>query len=360
MRIIKNFMGVFMMILLIIFFIIGGYTIYKKHPEMTLSNFSIYNGDLAYQFTHEFTDQLIIKKTAVALWRAITYGMFNTGDKKIIVGNDGWLFSEEEFIEYQNPHNEINHKLNIIMAVNEYFKSKDIQLIVTIIPSKARIYKDKLGRFQFPKHADFLYDMFHNALIKNNIMTPNLVSLFNSEKNNTQLFLKQDTHWTPEGALLTAGMVASIAKHIDFPKIKFQTILKDKIPYEPDLKKYVSTGFFEKLIEPEKDHYIPHITKSVENKTDLFGDEILPIVLIGTSYSAIQKWNFEGALKTELQADVLNAAMEGKGPMQPMANYLSNNDFNNTKLVIWEIPERFITKPYDDVVFPKFIKGGIQ
>ena len=82
------------------------------------------------------------------------------------------------------------------------------------------------------------------------------------------------------------------------------------------------------------------------------------MALIGTSYSAIEKWNFEGALKSALQADVLNLADEGQGPLEPMAKFLKDTDFSRTniKLVVWEIPERFITTSYGDVIFPDFIE----
>jgi alginate O-acetyltransferase complex protein AlgJ len=59
-------------------------------------------------------------------------------------------------------------------------------------------------------------------------------------------------------------------------------------------------------------------------------------------------WNFEGALKEALGADVLNVANQGEGPVRPMQEYLVSETLQNTppELVIWEIPERFINVSY--------------
>jgi len=361
MVIIKNFMGVFMVMLLVACAVISGVTIYQKYPEMDITDFHILNGDLANKITSEFEDKLVIKDHAVGLWGAINYGAFNTGNKKVIIGDNGWLFSEEEFLNYPDADLEIEKKLNIIRATRDYLSSKNVQFIVALIPSKARIYKDELGRFKLPNDANKLYKSFLQKLIQNNITAPDIASLFEREKNKgTQIFLKQDTHWTPMGAALTANMIASYTDQIDMPRTEFETILKSKDTYDADLKKYIQTGYFKKWIGLKDEKYTPHNTISNSDSGGLFDDPVLPVTLVGTSYSAIQKWNFEGALKTALQADVLNVAMEGKGPMQPMAEYLSSADFENTKLVVWEIPERFVVKPYDDVTFPDFITKGMR
>ena len=353
-------MGVFMVLILAICFIVSAMTIYKEYSAVNITNLNILNGGLANNITDEFEDKLIAKKFAVDLWGAINYGAFKTGNKKVIIGQNEWLFSKEEFIKHPNADFEIQNKVNIITSIHNYFLSKNIQLIVAIIPSKARIYSDELGRFQSPKHANDLYQSFQKRLVQNQIIAPDIATLFKNKKNNSQLFLKHDTHWTPTGAALTAIFIASYADINDMPQKEFETSLKSDSIYDPDLKKYVPTGFFQKWIGLKEEKYTPHNTILKSDSSGLFDEPILPVTLVGTSYSAIQKWNFEGALKTALQADVLNVAMEGKGPMQPMADYLLNADFKNTQLVVWEIPERFIAKSYDEVTFPDFIMEGIE
>jgi alginate O-acetyltransferase complex protein AlgJ len=61
----------------------------------------------------------------------------------------------------------------------------------------------------------------------------------------------------------------------------------------------------------------------------------------------------EAALEIALGRDVLNVAAEGKGPFQPMSDYLRSDTFKSTppKLVVWEIPERFVDDDYDQSAF---------
>ena len=75
------------------------------------------------------------------------------------------------------------------------------------------------------------------------------------------------------------------------------------------------------------------------------GEEGVPVALAGTSYSANTLWSFESHLRNELQTDVLNVAEEGKGPFDPMSTYLEQlevGDLNYPKLVLWEIPIRYL------------------
>jgi len=78
---------------------------------------------------------------------------------------------------------------------------------------------------------------------------------------------------------------------------------------------------------------------------DLFGDSAQPqVALVGTSYSANPRWNFAGALKQALSADVINYAKEGKGPLEPMLELLQDEGFKKApaKLLVWEFPERYL------------------
>ena len=72
------------------------------------------------------------------------------------------------------------------------------------------------------------------------------------------------------------------------------------------------------------------------------------MVLLGTSFSADRRWNFDGALKQALAVDVQNLAEQGQGPIVPMTRFLT--DYlplsANLKLVIWEIPERYLSVAY--------------
>ena len=52
---------------------------------------------------------------------------------------------------------------------------------------------------------------------------------------------------------------------------------------------------------------------SDEDEQGLFGALSIPVALVGTSCSAPGAWNFDGALKEALCADVLSVAALGQG-----------------------------------------------
>ena len=81
-----------------------------------------------------------------------------------------------------------------------------------------------------------------------------------------------------------------------------------------------------------------------DSSVDLFGQSEASVVLVGTSYSANEKWGFEAALKSSLGEDIVNVAEQGEGPFKPMASYIGSASFRQAppKLVIWEIPVRFM------------------
>jgi alginate O-acetyltransferase complex protein AlgJ len=76
----------------------------------------------------------------------------------------------------------------------------------------------------------------------------------------------------------------------------------------------------------------------------LFDSLEIPTALVGTSYSTAGIWNFEGAVKAALDADVLMMAEEGHGPFTPMRKYLEGPALADPRpdLVIWEIPVRYL------------------
>jgi alginate O-acetyltransferase complex protein AlgJ len=74
----------------------------------------------------------------------------------------------------------------------------------------------------------------------------------------------------------------------------------------------------------------------------LFGDIEQRLMLVGTSYSRIDDWNFAGFLKEALQSDLLMVALEARGPFQAMDEFLASEAFDSPELatVIWEFPVR--------------------
>ena len=114
-----------------------------------------------------------------------------------------------------------------------------------------------------------------------------------------------------------------------------------------DLIRFVTTSTLAARVGLPSETFVPIVQTPLDVAGDIFGAAAADIVLIGTSYSANSDWGFADALMLALGRDVLSMAEQGKGPLQPMQDYLNSAGFKDAppKVVIWEIPVRFLTDP---------------
>ena len=100
-------------------------------------------------------------------------------------------------------------------------------------------------------------------------------------------------------------------------------------------------------LRPPPDREITVKTQQTSAKAagGLLDDNSVPVVLAGTSYSL--RANFHGFLQQALRAEILNSAQDGGGFLQSISAYLADQAYQSAKpkLLIWELPERFLTQP---------------
>ena len=321
----------------------------------------VFSGKPTAAYEKSFDDKLKHRTSSIQFWNSAGYALFQEGKKGVLIGQDGWLFTDEEFAYGQDAVQNISLNQAYIAKVDQIFKQDKVKLVVVALPSKARVYQDKLGRYEFPAVWKNQYADFVNFLSSTQIDHVSLESDYHANKDNN-LFLRTDTHWTPAGARIaamkTGVMVQRNYPYLSWEAENFKSIKGEQIPHEGDLMSYTVSGGAAEKFGLKQDMLTTWQTQRIENaeednqsNDDLFGDKILPVALVGTSYSANKLWNFNGFLKEALGTDILNAADEGQGPFQTMENYL-NKEYkgDKPKLVIWEIPERYLT------VKPDFLK----
>jgi alginate O-acetyltransferase complex protein AlgJ len=304
----------------------------------------LFNGARSKALEIDLEKAFPVRQAAINLWGSLEFSLFGNGRKGVLVGSDGWFYSSEEFERPKNFDSEIAAKLEYMTKVKTALENAGIKLAVVLIPAKARVYPEHLGRYSRPKYWDDVYSKFMAGLQAEGVIVPNVL---NAMKARDSMFLKTDTHWTPQGARVVAHVVAEAVKS----KLELQTqVFTEKpgktIQHEGDLLKFIPHTAWGSQLAP--DQLETPLVEGTENAgAGLFGDSTIEVALVGTSYSANPKFNFDGALKLELQADVLNLALEGKGPITPMREFLRGLP-ENLKLVVWEIPERFLPVAYPD------------
>jgi alginate O-acetyltransferase complex protein AlgJ len=331
-----------------------------RTPDPLPQDKTILSGEWASSFEKGFDQSLPLRGSGIATWTALEWLAFGETRAGALVGRAGWLFTDEEFKFYPKELSETQAKLERIVALNRRLKQQKITLLVALLPSKARAVSQHLGRYVLPNYTQNRYSSFRNALLQAGILAPNLERVLNNTPKQapeqaSELFLRTDTHWTPKGAKKVAFALSQSVKTLPplLPKQRFISQKGESQSYAGDLLKYLPLGIWAKF-GPAPDTLETWKTEQVTPPkagssgdllgNDLLGNNAVSVALVGTSYSANSKWNFAGFLQEALQTEVLNVALEGKGPMIPMTDYLENAAFKESppQLIIWEIPERFL------------------
>ena len=308
---------------------------------------TVLNGDWAAAYQADFEEGLALRTPAVNLWGVLEYTLFREGRPGVIIGEDGWLFTTEEFQTYPDGDAATEENLEAILSVRDRLAAEGVSLIMVVLPAKASVYEEALGRYTLPAEARARYENLRGELLAHNIIAPDVLGTMMEAKTTAPVFLRTDTHWTPFGARAVAELVArEVRAKVPFEGLgetEFETQALGSEPYRGDLLAFVPLGGLERL-GPRADGLERFLTVPLEAGGSLFGEVRVPVALVGSSYSANLRWNFQGALQNALQADVLNAAEEGQGPFAPMAQYLESEAFRNARpeLVIWEIPARYL------------------
>jgi alginate O-acetyltransferase complex protein AlgJ len=340
-----RFNGVFM----IASVIVGAAFAVMAHPwTADLSGNSLTDGAASHALEVELDKNIPVRQPSIDAWGVLEYTLFKNGRTGVLVGRDGWLFTDEEFKRPKHFDQEIAGKLEYISQVKQTLEANGTQLAVVVIPAKARVYAEHLGRYKRPAYWENVYSNFQSGLNKLSVIAPDVLPALEGAKSQGDLFLKTDTHFTPTGARVIAKSIAKAvrASNLSLTAATFTEIPGKPVEHSGDLLKYIPMG--NQQASGPKPDTLTSSTVEGSAGAGLLGEAKLEVALVGTSYSANNKFGFPGSLKLELGADLLNAAQEGKGPIVPMREYMKTFKENPVKLVIWEIPERFLPVAYPD------------
>lgn len=336
--------------------LVGGLAAFSATGQQMRPTFKqLINGEARAKFEKALDENIWHHEASINGWGLFEYLVFHEGRDGVVPGRNGWLFTSEEFALNRGEAANYATNMTYFRTVAETLKANGAALAIVLIPAKARIHESALDPLTFPTYKGEIYARTLAGLRGEGIPAPDLLAAFTAAPQAP--FLKTDTHWSPVGAELAARTLADTLKgaslEILWPRATVAlTQTPGADPHRGDLLRYVRLGSRSDALIPP-DPALPAIKGSVatDGGADaLFGDAAAPVItLVGTSYSANPKWGFEAFLKDALQADILNAADEGQGPFTTMKAYLSGKTFKNTppKLVIWEIPERYLTFSYD-------------
>lgn len=278
--------------------------------------------------------------------------------KILVPGTDGWIFRSESDLKADfllTPEG-----LDNLDKMNKAFKRRGIELVILMPPTRGLVHQDNLTPETRQKYGiedtNSIWENYGQSLESIRKRGLHVVGIERPAAGSS-FFFKRDHHWNPDGAQAGAKAVAAYIKTLPvydtIPKVEYAT--RDVGPYDFE---GVSKKVFKKLCNTEQlsERITRTVTEPVSEvgaENDLFGDVRNPeIVLLGTSNSTMEPSfsNFEGFLKQELGADLVNMSVSGGGLDTAMITYL-NSAFakeNTVKVAIWEIPGYYdISKHYN-------------
>lgn len=355
----------YIFLFLAILLVLGLWSLRSFSGFSTSKETTVLNGRWTKAVETHYDEEFPIKRLGTNLWAALDYKVFNEGRPGVILGKDQWLYTDEEFDAVANSEQNEADNLAIIQGVRDTLKKQGTQLVLAIIPAKTRLYPEHVGDNKpATLHTD-LYQQFHAQVDQAGILAPDLLTPLQSAKEKGQVFLRTDTHWTPMGAEIAArqlGDVISKQVPLNVEPQNFVTEAKSTEPYKGDLTNFLPLDPLFSNLLPKPDDLQQRSTNpaqaSAEGGDALFADDSVAVGLVGTSYSANPNWNFAGALKQALHADVVNYAEDGHGPILPMLKYLQTDAFKSSppQVLIWEFPERYLPAHNDLTEFdPQWI-----
>ncbi|MEO0390242.1 MAG: hypothetical protein AAF218_04800 [Pseudomonadota bacterium] len=303
------------------------------------------NGALQSRYEAQFDAANPLQHTAIALFGAVKWAVFGDGTAEVVVGQEGWLFTAEEFALPPDAAARLQRNTAHVVEVARDLSASGQLLIVLAVPDKAQIYHDKLTRHRpaavVQRHARLV-----SMLQASGVIVVDAAAALQDTRQDHDSFQRDDTHWTPQGA-------RAVARSLSQKLAPFDHLLTSQVvethyaghqPHDGDLLSFVPTGAFRPWVGPAQSEIATFKTE-VAARGGLFSDDVVNLALVGTSFSAKPDWHFAGFLKTALQTDLVNYAAQGGGPFTPMAAMRASDDFQNqgAKVVIWEIPTRYLT-----------------
>jgi alginate O-acetyltransferase complex protein AlgJ len=286
-----------------------------------------------------------LRTHTVALWNALDLRLFGQAPAGVVLGDGGWLFSDEEYALPADAPAVRAAWFAHVVDVAASLQRDGVRLVVVLVPTKASLVA--AGQPPLPAPAARRYAEALAQLRERGIdaldLRPALAELGEAA------WLRTDTHWTPAGATAAAEAVADHLLTLEPDLIGAGEARLESggvETVEGDLVRLLELGPLRARFGPAAD--VIERARMVRNEpagSDLFAAVELPVTVVGTSYAADERWNLATRLEAALRGtSVLDAAEVGRGPAVPMAAYLAGDAYRTARprVVVWEVPERYL------------------
>lgn len=310
----------------------------------------IRSGRTSLALEKQLNAKLPMRESLIAGANGLRYLLLRGANSDVRVGRDGWLFLSEEMQPHPNAAANMAKRIDLMRQISDHLAADGVTLLVLLVPDKFRLY---------PQHAYWAaYDpaRYPQALA---LLAQHKIAYVDplpalQQAAEQAVYYHSDTHWNQRGAEIVAQQVAQQVKQMTQTKPGLQWDAS-QFSTNPagaeheragDLLRLMGLEHAPNWLRPPPDREMTLKTEQTSAKAagGLLDDNSVPVVLAGTSYSL--RANFHGFLQQALHAEILNSAQDGGGFLQSISAYLADQAYQSAKpkLLIWELPERFLTQ----------------
>ena len=175
-----------------------------------LLNYNNYCILLKSEWETNMEDISFLQNFSTGLFQRILTEVFRTGNEKAIIAENNWLFYDKDILYLagrsipSNTNHFRNEKVSPVECITDFSRQLEqmgIELVVMPIPLKPQLYPEKLNSLY--SETEILQNQGYDRLTADlkekgiKIFDPTAI-LHSMKKNGKDIFLKTDTHWTPE------------------------------------------------------------------------------------------------------------------------------------------------------------------
>lgn len=350
------FCGLF---LLMIFAVPVIQVLHERHQDEPIQELEVFSGPPSREGFEKYERALERNSVvAEAVRRQVQWAMLhglNEGNEKCIAGYGGMLYYRPSVDAVLAPSfmdgpAQEGDPLPAIIAFRDSLAARGARLILLIVPGKESVepeglapsYPDEWGPPRNPGMTDFL-----NSLRAEGVELVDACEVLWAARGEDPVYLRQDTHWTPEGMGLVADAVAERVgeglagdHHYDPQPVRVESHgdlydMLDLPPYKSRLTEQTVT--IQRVIDPATGDPVEPDTSS-------------PIVLLGDSFTNVYSagpmgWGDHGGLGEQLALRMrrpvdLIAKNDGGVNTARIALARRRDPLAEKAVVIWQFAER--------------------
>ncbi|MBQ8883020.1 MAG: hypothetical protein IJ031_00260 [Oscillospiraceae bacterium] len=201
-----------------------------------------FNTEIGDQLEGYISENFGFRAEMVTANNGILSGVFGvSGEDKVIVGSDEWLFLEETSDDYQGINQlsdrEIRNVSKTIRMIEDYVRENGLEFVFTVAPNKNTLYGEFMPYYYVDGENSNL-NRLNSQLEEMGVSYIDLMfmlkeSYMSTPDDGTFLYHKRDTHWNNKGAFIATN---GILRKIGFDTIEKNFSWVEKRDYTGDLE----------------------------------------------------------------------------------------------------------------------------